>query len=645
MNNLKFTIIKLTMWKNRQITVLILSIFCFQAFSYDLEYYLVPKPKETAKIENTYNHASFEELCKLNEFLTQIKFDDFQGVVEFRRFANRQTLSFHIDSIACKDFSYILQVGDSTIKISGKDNTALFYARLTLLQVLDFALTEKKQIPCLTIKDKPDFERRGYMLDISRDKVPTMETIYRIIDMLAEWKINELQLYTEHTFAYKNHRAVWGNSSPLTAEEVLLIDRYCRDRYIDLVPNQNSFGHMENWLKHDEYLHLAECKENCKTEWGLMKRHSLDPTNPESFKLMQELYAELLPNFSSPYFNIGCDETVELGLGGSKPVCDKLGKGRVYLNYLEKLNEEVGKYDKQVQFWGDIILNHPELISEVPEDMIALIWGYSASYSFEDKLKKFRNTELKYYVCPGTSTWRSLIGRNFNAFKNLANASIYGKKYGAKGYLNTDWGDYGHWQPLSVSYPTMLIGASYAWNYDEKALKKLEYQLNHYIFKDETENTAKAILKLGNAYLKTNIPAGNANAFHLMLRRYKWTMKGQYQTKKLNSSGLKNAEKEINDALGVLALASPHCTDSSIILQEINLAAQLSIHGIHLGEERLNAKGMSTAKIPKAKKQMLYDELNPLIEKHKEIWILRNRAGGLADSAAKLEELLDYYNQ
>ena len=96
------------------------------------------------------------------------------------------------------------------------------------------------------------------MLDISRDKVPTMETLYALVDLLAGWKINQLQLYTEHTFAYRQHPEVWAEASPLTGQEILGLDAYCRKRFVELVPNQNSFGHMHRWLKHARYAPLAE---------------------------------------------------------------------------------------------------------------------------------------------------------------------------------------------------------------------------------------------------------------------------------------------------------------------------------------------------------------------------------------------------
>ncbi|MEJ4088104.1 beta-N-acetylhexosaminidase [Galbibacter orientalis] len=623
---------------------LLLSFTVFNGFSQDFSKYFINPPQEITVLDSCVSLTSTNasQLEKLLTITTNMDFIGSMDIAEKIGFSKLH-LNFSIDSLQLKPQGYRLKITTDTLQVTGQNLAGLFYAKQTLSQLLSYAISEGKSLPCIEITDWPNFERRGVMLDVSRDKVPTMETLYQLIDKLAEWKQNELQLYIEHTFAYKNHEEVWKNASPFTAEEIKLLDAYCRERHIDLVPNQNSFGHMENWLKHDEYLDLAECPEDCETVWGKRKRTSLNPTDPASFELMKSLYEELLPNFSSKYFNIGGDETVELCLGKSKEECEKLGKGHVYLNYLTKLNEEVNKQGKLAQFWGDIILNHPELISEIPKNMTAVVWGYDATYPFDENLPKFKNAGLEFYVCPGTSTWRSEIGRNTNAFENLKNAAIEGQKNNAKGFLNTNWGDFGHFQPLSVTYAPLLLGASYSWNYSEKSVDNLAFHLNHYVFKDETANTGKAILMLGDAYLKADIPAGNANAFHLMLRRFKWTMKGHYQTKHLTIKGLEAAENEINNALAILDKGKPTSEDAAIVIAETKQAAKLALHGAHLGEARLKAKGYATENIPEVEKEKLAEELAPIIENQKKTWLLRNREGGLEDSTDKLKELLEYY--
>ncbi|MFO7893591.1 MAG: family 20 glycosylhydrolase, partial [Longimicrobiales bacterium] len=216
----------------------------------------------------------------------------------------------------------------------GADKAGAFYGLQTLKQII--AQTQDGHLPCLDIIDWPDFPVRGVMLDISRDKVYRMETLFMLVDELASWKINQLQLYTEHTFAYLGHEIVWQNASPMTAEEILILDEYCKARFVELVPNQNSFGHMTRWLQHPEYKHLAETTKPVQTPWGGIqeKPFSLSPTNPETITFLSGLYDQLLPNFSSKMVNVGCDETFDMCAGRSKTACEEKGAGQIYLDFL-----------------------------------------------------------------------------------------------------------------------------------------------------------------------------------------------------------------------------------------------------------------------------------------------------------------------
>ena len=169
--------------------------------------------------------------------------------------AEREGVVASIDRKIEKREGYHLTIGEERIGIVARDGAGLAYGFATLTQLVR---RFGKRLPRLHIEDHPDFANRGVMLDISRDKVPTMETLFGLMDMLAEWKVNEFQLYIEHTFAYDQHRAVWKDASPMTGEEMMALDAYCRERYIDFVPNQNSFGHMERWLVHKPYNDFAE---------------------------------------------------------------------------------------------------------------------------------------------------------------------------------------------------------------------------------------------------------------------------------------------------------------------------------------------------------------------------------------------------
>src|ERR1043166_8523890 len=289
---------------------------------------------------------------------------------------------------------YELVISSSCIEIRFREIPGKLAALATLRQLIR---EYGRRLPCLVIRDWPDFSRRGVMLDISRGRVPKLETLLQLVEHLADFKINEFQLYIEHTFAYRNYQPVWRGWGALTGGEIRKLDARCRELGIDLVPNQNSFGHLRCWLEYPPLRKLAEVSAPYEGPTGDFLRFptTLAPNHPDTVKFIRELYDELLPNFSSRFFNVGCDETWDLGRGQSKKLCKRIGKGRVYLDFLKKILREVSARGRAMMFWGDIILKYPKLISELekfsrtdlpagpkvaqqrrPTNLIALNWGY-----------------------------------------------------------------------------------------------------------------------------------------------------------------------------------------------------------------------------------------------------------------------------
>ena len=207
---------------------------------------------------------------------------------------------------------YTLEVTPQQIVVAANTEAGLFYGVQTLRQLLR---TQGRRIPALTIRDWPALAHRGVMLDISRGKVPTLQTLFALVDGLAEYKYNHLQLYTEHTFSFPSHPAISAGADPLTADDILALDRYCRERHIELVPNLQSYGHLRRMLSLPQYAHLDEVG----WQW------SLTPAREETYRLLDELYAEFLPAFSSRWFNVNCDETWDLGTGQSKALAQEIG--------------------------------------------------------------------------------------------------------------------------------------------------------------------------------------------------------------------------------------------------------------------------------------------------------------------------------
>jgi len=450
-----------------------------------------------------------------------------------------------------------------------------------------------------------------------------MATLFELVDMLADWKINHLQLYTEHTFAYSQHRPVWENAGPMTAEEIRRLDAYCKERFIDLVPNQNSFGHMERWLKHAACAPLAESIDGAETPWGFRWKgpFSVCPTDPKTLEFLNGLYSELLPNFSSRFFNVGCDETFDIGQGRSKAECDRTGIHRVYLNFLRQVNELVRSHDRQMMFWGDVILHQPELIRELPTNLIALQWGYEADHPFDKEGKQFSEAGVPFYVCPGTSSWNSIGGRTDNTIANLKSAAESGRRHGAIGYLITDWGDNGHLQYLPVSYLGFAAGAGFSWCLESNRDLDLVTALNHHAFKDPAGCFGKVAFDLGNVYRVCGKSNVNGSA---LFRLLVIPPNDSEPHKGMTEEGFIAAESAIGSVLELLHQSKDQDGKLQLVGDEFQNAAHMLRLCISMGRNRLGFPNNSAANAAE------------IIAEHRRLWLARNRPDGLEDSAARL---------
>jgi hypothetical protein len=527
---------------------------------------------------------------------------------------------------------YNLLISAEGVEINAREPAGLFYGVATLIQLID---QFGRQLPALQCQDWPDYNARGVMLDISRDKVPTMETLFDLVDMLSAWKVNQFQLYTEHTFAYRRHRTVWRDASPMTAEEIRALDAYCRERYVELVPNQNSFGHMRRWLVHESYRGLAECPYGCDTDLGPFDEpFTLNPGHPGSMELLCELYDELLPNFSSRQFNVGCDETFDLGQGASKARAEEVGVGRVYLDFLLQIYEQVKARGRTMQFWGDVIMNHPELAAELPRDLLALEWGYEAWHPFSEHAAMLAAAEIPFYVCPGTSSWNTVAGRTDNAMGNLRNAAESGLAHGAIGYLNTDWGDNGHWQPLPVSYLGYAYGAAVSWAYEANVDLDLPRALDRFAFRDRANVMGQLASELGRIHENVGIERPNSTILFAILQASPEVMGNMIQ---LGGDDLADRLHMTIDRIdGVMArrpVADMVEPAGTLIGREYAWVGAMLRHACR---RFLWALG-------KGETSELAQDAERLLTEHSDIWHARNRPGGFQESQARLEAMASAY--
>jgi hypothetical protein len=370
---------------------------------------------------------------------------------------------------------YALTILADAIRVRGGDDAGLFHGLQTLRQLLE---QTNAQPPCGEILDGPTFPVRGFYHDITRGKVPTLATLKEIASTCARYKINQLQIHVEHTFAFRNHPDVWAGSDPLTHEEIRELDAHCARLHIDLVPSFSTFGHHYMLLRSPRKRHLNELPWDPSFEaysWrDRMLHDTLDCQNPASLALMREFIEETRPLFRSKYFNICADETFDLGEGRNRQLAQRVGKGRLYVDFLKQLMACVRDTGAAPMFWADVIGHHPELLPEIPSDAIFLDWDYGPEASGH-RAPLLRDAGRPFYVCSGIHGWSRWMADMRTAHANITGLAKVGAEHGALGLLNTDWGDYGHTLPWSGALYGLVLGACAGWNPREPGLASPDF--------------------------------------------------------------------------------------------------------------------------------------------------------------------------
>ena len=297
--------------------------------------------------------------------------------------------------------NYCITISERNIVIQAETDTGLFYGLQSLVQLYRFnyrAYFEEWQyvkIPCGQIFDEPDYQYRGWMIDISRGPIPTMDYLKRQIRTMAEFKLNTLTLYTEHTFV--SEAFDYAPADGLTAEQIRELQDFAKDYYVEIIGNQQCFAHFEKILSNPKYEYLADTKYN------------LNPAIPETYNFLETLLKEETAAYSSPWFNINCDETESLGTGKAAKYVQKIGATEAYIRHIKKVHKMVTGYGKKTMMWADIVLKDKKIQTKLPKDVTMLVWSYAPSDSFDGMIKPIKEAGYNFWVVPGVSMWSTVF--------------------------------------------------------------------------------------------------------------------------------------------------------------------------------------------------------------------------------------------
>ncbi|MDD4847838.1 MAG: glycoside hydrolase family 20 zincin-like fold domain-containing protein [Bacteroidales bacterium] len=350
-----------------------------------------------------------------------------------------------------KDQAYIIDIASNIIQVKATTATGLFYGIQSLKQLFKTHFSNgMASIPCMTITDFPAMKYRGWMDDISRGPIVTVDYLKNVIATMAEYKINFFNLYTEHVFKLKSHPDI-APQDGLTAEEVKELESFAKKFHIEMIGNQQCFAHAEKMLKNPFYDDISDTKSN------------LNPGTEKTYEFLEDQFAEVAPAYTSPLFNINCDETEGLGSGKAKEYVDQVGATVAYYRHINRVNDILKKHGKRVMMWGDIAVKHPEIIENLPKDLLIIAWSYVDAEEFNDLVLPFKNSGFEFMIAPGVSMWSAIFPSIKTYIPNIANFVRDGYKNGALGMMNTAWDDAGE-SLFNSAWHGMIWGAEMSWN-------------------------------------------------------------------------------------------------------------------------------------------------------------------------------------
>ena len=521
---------------------------------------------------------------------------------------------------------YRIVVSPDGIEIFSGGDAGAYYGVMTLRELVR-VFSPGRRLPGCVIDDRPDFRRRGVYIDCSRGKVPSVDTLKALVERLAAWKINELQLYFENVFKFASHPKIGRGYSPYNASDILEIRTHCEKHHVRLVGSQATFGHMDKILKLKDYQHLGELPGFRGYPGGM----TLCPGKPGSIALVSDILGELAPLFGSSDFNICGDEPWELGQGRSKWRVGRLGVGKVYLRFLEKVIGLCRRLGKRANIWADIVLAYPELLGELPADITLLNWEYEAAGPRIARTAEIAASGLPFMVCPGTSGWLTHGTRLSNAMANVRNFAAVGRKYGAQGLLNTDWGDYGHRNFLGVSLHGLAHGAAHGWygrGVDDAAFTR---RFCEHTFGETTDRLARAIEQLGAVR-----DCVGCRLYYALVERAE---DASLEADVIDIDGAGEAIEQLSAGGLWPAAAGGLGSFERLALKEMKLAGEMDLLACR---RALAVRDIRTGvSVPRAELRNLKRRLRLLPGRFESLWMARNRKSRLVDNLRLLRRASD----
>lgn len=328
---------------------------------------------------------------------------------------------------------YSVLIDNFDIQIFSKTERGFFYALNTLKKIQ----ADKGTFYRSSFTDWADVDFRCDYIEF-RNYYPKFKNILKYFEEMADRHTNSIILEMEDKRPTNTTLFTPDYVSGFSKEQIQTLCDVAYDNFIEIIPLQQSFGHLEYLLKQEKYEHMREVFE---------QTGELCPSNPESILVISELIkdiAEIFPN--SNYIHLGCDEVRYLNL------CDtctsrNLSNNELVIEFLNKIIDATCKIGKKPLIWHDMLQNCTEQeIELLDKRAIVVVWLYDGSnmkYHARHLLTLLKNANLEVLGGLAVRCFDSEPLQNYpplsNRFLNILQWKDLIHEYSLQGIVNTNW--------------------------------------------------------------------------------------------------------------------------------------------------------------------------------------------------------------
>lgn len=335
---------------------------------------------------------------------------------------------------------------DLTVSKEGS-HAQISYADLRML-ARGFCLL-KEQLNCdFELKETPRFSDLTFMLDCSRNAVPTLPLLKGYVIRLAAMGFSSLQLYTEDTFEVQDYPYFGYMRGRYTCEELKELDQFCQEAGIRLVPCIQTLAHLSGALRWSCFHDFTDIGD------------ILLAGSEKTYDFIEAMIASCARSFSSRSIHIGMDEAHLVGLGKYLKQHGYEEPNTIICRHMERVLEICRKHGFRPMIWSDMFfrlasrdgLYYSEdshipdwVIDMVPKDISLVYWDYytQKKSKYDQMIEKHQCFCNPIIFAGGAWKWRGFAPSNGFSLKIAKMALESCAEHHIDHVILTAWGDNG----------------------------------------------------------------------------------------------------------------------------------------------------------------------------------------------------------